>query len=193
MLAVSSAGMLIRRDVWDQLGGFDPNLPLMREDIDFCWRVHAAGYDVRVITEAVLYHRELSARNIRKVTAAGGQPRLLDRRGALYTFAANLPIIPMLTIVTGCVARLLLRAAYFLLTKQQGRAWDHLARSAGCCGTRACSGTRGGIGPMAASTGGRSCTGSCLGAAARPGWPNRPRACYPVAPPTKAGGAPGPL
>ena len=126
VLAVSSAGMLIRRDVWDQLAGFDPSLPLMRDDIDFCWRAHAAGYDVRVVTDAVVYHRELSARNIRKVTAAGGHPRLLDRRGALYVFAANLPVGPMLAIVASCVASSLLRAAYFLLTKQPRRAWDHL-------------------------------------------------------------------
>ena len=126
VLAVSSAGMLIRRDVWDQVGGFDPNLPLMRDDIDFCWRVHAAGYDVRVITDAVVYHRDLSARLIRKAPAAGGHPRLADRRGTLYVFAANVPLRPMLTLVAGCVAGSLLRAAYFLLTKQQRKAWDHL-------------------------------------------------------------------
>ena len=126
VLAVSSAGLLIRRDVWDQLDGFDPSLPLMRDDIDFCWRAHAAGYGVRVVTDAVVYHRELSARHIRKVTAAGGHPRLLDRRGALYVFAANLPVGPMLAIVASCVASSLLRAPYFLLTKQPRRAWDHL-------------------------------------------------------------------
>ena len=126
VLAVSSAGMLIRRDVWDQVGGFDPNLPLMRDDIEFCWRVHAAGYDIRVITDAVVYHRDLSARQIRKAPAAGGHPRLLDRRGALYTFAVNVPFVPMLTVVGGCLAGSLLRATYFLLTKQQRRAWDHL-------------------------------------------------------------------
>jgi GT2 family glycosyltransferase len=125
-LAVSSAGMLIRRDVWEQVGGFDPNLPLMRDDIDFCWRVHAAGYDVRVITDAVVYHRELSARQIRRAPAAGGRPRLADRRGALYVFAVNLPLRPMLAIVAGCVVGSLLRAACFLLTKQQRRAFDHL-------------------------------------------------------------------
>ena len=54
VLAISSAGMLIRRDVWDQVGGFDPNLPLFRDDIDFCWRVHAAGYEVRVVSDAVV-------------------------------------------------------------------------------------------------------------------------------------------
>ena len=59
VIAVGSAGMLVRRDVWDQLGGFDPRLRLFRDDVDFCWRVQAAGYRVQVVTDAVLYHREL--------------------------------------------------------------------------------------------------------------------------------------
>ncbi len=126
VLAVSSAGMLVRRDVWDQLGGFDANLPLFRDDIDFCWRAHAAGYEVRVITDAVVYHRELSARQIRKTPATGGHPRLLDRRSALYVFAVNLPLRPMVGVVGGCVAGSLVRAAYFLLTKQQRKAAAHL-------------------------------------------------------------------
>jgi GT2 family glycosyltransferase len=126
VLAVSSAGMLIRRDVWDRVGGFDPNLPLFRDDIDFCWRVHAAGYEVRLVTDAVAYHRESSARQIRKAPAAGGHPRLVDRRSALYVFAVNLPLGPMLGIVGGCVAGSILRAAYFLVTKQQRKAAAHL-------------------------------------------------------------------
>ena len=47
-LAVGSAGMLVRRDVWDLVGGFDTGMALFLEDVDFCWRVHAAGYRVRV-------------------------------------------------------------------------------------------------------------------------------------------------
>jgi GT2 family glycosyltransferase len=126
VLAVSSAGMLIRRDVWDQVGGYDPSLPLFRDDIDFCWRVHAAGYDVRVITDAVVYHRELSARQFRKTPAAGNHPRMVDRRSALYVFAVNLPLWPMLGLVAGGIAGSLVRAAYFLLTKQQRKAAAHL-------------------------------------------------------------------
>ncbi len=126
VLAVSSAGMLVRRDVWDQLGGFDPNLPLFRDDIDFCWRAHAAGFEVRVITDAVVYHRELAARQIRKTPANSGHPRLLDRRSALYMFAVNLPLWPMLTVLGGCLTGSLARAAYFLLTKQQRKAAAHL-------------------------------------------------------------------
>jgi GT2 family glycosyltransferase len=126
VLGVSTAGMLVRRDVWEQLGGFDPLLPLFRDDIDFCWRAYAAGHDVRVVTDAVVYHRELSARQSRKAPAAGGHPRMADRRAALYIFAANLPFLTMLSVLGGCIAGSLLRAAYFLLTKQQRRAFDHI-------------------------------------------------------------------
>ena len=126
VLAVSTAGLLVRRDVWEELGGFDPLLPLFRDDIDLCWRAYAAGYDVRVATDSVIYHRELSARQSRKAPAAGGQPRMADRRAALYIFAVNLPFFAVLAVLGGCIAGSLLRAAYFLLSKQQRRAFDQL-------------------------------------------------------------------
>jgi len=125
VLAVGSAGMLIRRDVWDQLGGFDTRLRLFRDDVDFCWRVHGAGYRVQVVTDAVLYHRELSARRRRTAAGAapplaqtGRHPRMLDRRNGLYVLAVNLPLLTMLRVMAGCVAGSLVRAAYFLLAKQ---------------------------------------------------------------------------
>src|SRR5205823_4696378 len=128
VLAVSSAGMLVRRDVWNQLGGFDANLPLFRDDIDFCWRAHAAGYEVRVVTDAVVYHRELSARQVRKTPATGGHPRMLDRRSALYVFAVNLPFWPMLGTLAGGVAGSLVRAAWCRLAES---AMGMLSRGSG--------------------------------------------------------------
>jgi GT2 family glycosyltransferase len=116
VLAVSSAGMLVRRDVWDRLRGFDPNLKLFRDDIDFCWRVQAAGARVQVVTDAVVYHHELAARRRRPIQ--DDNARRLDRRNALYVLAVNLPLLTMLRVVGGCVAGSLFRAAYFLLTKQ---------------------------------------------------------------------------
>jgi len=116
VMAVSSAGMLVRRDVWDHLGGFDSRLKLFRDDLDFCWRVQAAGLRVHVVTDAVLYHRELSAR--RRRPSEGINSRRLDRRNALFVLAVNLPLLAMLRIVGGCVAGSLMRAAYFVLTKQ---------------------------------------------------------------------------
>ncbi|HEX4289476.1 MAG TPA: glycosyltransferase, partial [Trebonia sp.] len=115
VLAVGSAGMLVRRDVWERLGGFDPVLRFFRDDVDFCWRVQAAGLRVQVVTDAILYHRELAARRRRPVE---GNARRLDRHNALYVLAVNLPRLTMLRVVGGSVAGSLVRAAYFLLTKQ---------------------------------------------------------------------------
>ena len=47
--AVNSAGMLVRRDVWEDLGGFDPALPGSGDDVDFCWRNRLAGHRVVVV------------------------------------------------------------------------------------------------------------------------------------------------
>ncbi|MSW95153.1 MAG: glycosyltransferase, partial [Actinobacteria bacterium] len=73
VLAVSSAGMLIRRDLWDRMNGFDPQLPLFRDDLDLCWRAHRAGERVVVATNAVLHHREASA-HARRVTDLAPHP-----------------------------------------------------------------------------------------------------------------------
>ena len=53
VLAVGSAGMLVSRDVWDSSAGSTRSCELFRDDVDFCWRVHAAGYRVQVVTDAV--------------------------------------------------------------------------------------------------------------------------------------------
>jgi GT2 family glycosyltransferase len=124
VLAVSSAGMLVRRDVWERLGGFDTHLRLFRDDVDFCWRVQAAGYRVQVVTDAVLYHRELTARWGR--VPEGTTARRLDRRNALYVLAVNLPLLSMLPAMAGCAGGALLRASYFLLTKQSDQAGDQV-------------------------------------------------------------------
>ena len=133
VLAVSSAGMLARRDVWDEVGGFDPGMRLFREDTDFCWRVQAAGYRVRVITDAVVYHVEASARNRRQVSAVP-HPRRQDRRNALLVLAGNLPARPMLSALAGNLVLSALRTIFFLIAKRPGAALDELAAYASVAG-----------------------------------------------------------
>ena len=126
VMAVSSAGMLVRRDVWDQVGGFDPAMPLLRDDVNFCWRVHAAGHRVRVITDAVVYHLEATARN-RRTPSAAPRPRRMDRHNALLTLLANLPLGPALAALAGNVVLSALRTVFFLLAKRPRAALDELA------------------------------------------------------------------
>ncbi|WFR66520.1 glycosyltransferase family 2 protein [Curtobacterium flaccumfaciens] len=52
VLAVAAGGMLVRRSVWNELGGFDPALPNVDAALDFCVRVRLAGHRVAVVPEA---------------------------------------------------------------------------------------------------------------------------------------------
>jgi GT2 family glycosyltransferase len=126
VLAVGSAGMLARRDVWDEVGGFDPGFPLFRDDIDFCWRVHAAGYRVRIVTGAVVYHVEASARG-RRQTSAAPHPKRADRRNALIVLLANLPLSAMVAALAGNAVLSAARTLFFLLTKRPQAARDEAA------------------------------------------------------------------
>lgn len=52
VLGVGPVGMLIRRDIWDQLGGFDPALAVYDDALDFCVRARLAGHRVEVAPES---------------------------------------------------------------------------------------------------------------------------------------------
>lgn len=54
VLAVSSAGMLVRRDVFTALGGFDPSFDGDGDGLDLCWRAHLTGHRVVVVPGAVV-------------------------------------------------------------------------------------------------------------------------------------------
>jgi GT2 family glycosyltransferase len=60
--AVTGACMLIKRSIWDQLGGLDEMLHISFNDVDFCLRVRAAGYINIYTPSAELYHPESSSR-----------------------------------------------------------------------------------------------------------------------------------
>jgi GT2 family glycosyltransferase len=53
---VSGAAMMFCRTVFDELGGWDERFFLFNEDVDFCKRVHDAGYRVTYFPRVSVYH-----------------------------------------------------------------------------------------------------------------------------------------
>ncbi|MET9438671.1 glycosyltransferase family 2 protein [Streptomyces sp. NPDC006551] len=129
VLSVSSAGMLVRRDVFEELGGFDRRLPLMRDDVDLCWRAHSAGHRVLVAPDAVLRHAEASARERRTVDCAGRSvtnPHRVDKAGAVYTLLANARGAVLPYVLVRLILGTLLRTLAYLVGKVPGQAVDEV-------------------------------------------------------------------
>ncbi|MGW4576504.1 glycosyltransferase family 2 protein [Streptomyces tendae] len=129
VLSVSTAGMLIRRDVFERLGGFDRRLPLMRDDVDLCWRAHAAGLRVLVAPEAVVRHAEAASRERRAVDCAGrttASPHKVDKAGAVHTLLVNVRTAALPWVLLRVVLGTLLRTVAYLVGKVPGQALDEI-------------------------------------------------------------------
>ncbi len=62
--AVTAACLMVKKSIWDQLGGLDEDFQVAFNDVDFCMRIRQAGY-LNVWTPfAELYHYESKSRGI---------------------------------------------------------------------------------------------------------------------------------
>lgn len=127
VLAVNTAGMLVRRRVLESLGGFDDELPMFGNDVDFGWRAASAGHRTVVVPQAVVFHAEAAHRGVRRTPLTGRHTHYQERRAALFTLFANgrrgrLPLqAARLTLGT------FVRMVGFLLVRSPGEALDDLA------------------------------------------------------------------
>jgi GT2 family glycosyltransferase len=61
--AVTGACLLTRREVFDEVGGFDEErLPVTFSDVDLCLKMRRAGYRIVYVPLAKLYHHESATR-----------------------------------------------------------------------------------------------------------------------------------
>jgi len=56
ILSAKGASMLIRKKVFDELGGFDEKFFASFEDVDLGWRAWIKGYKVLVVPKSIVYH-----------------------------------------------------------------------------------------------------------------------------------------
>ncbi len=129
VLSVSTAGALIRRDVFEELGGFDKNLELFRDDVDFGWRVRVAGHAVIAVTDAIGYHAQAASTERRTIDVKGAllhRPLLLDRQNSAYVLLANSSLWTLPWIALQLLSGALVRAIGYLFAKLPGYASDEL-------------------------------------------------------------------
>ncbi|WP_448073172.1 glycosyltransferase [Georgenia yuyongxinii] len=148
VLAVGTAGALVRHDVWTELGGTDPALGPFGDGLDLCRRARLAGYRVVVVPTAIVHHARASYLGLRTEGGAGGdgvagsngaaavpaaagadvrrsfRPR---RRAQVYNalLAAPGPLVPVLALVLLVIAPF--RALGRVATKELALAGPEIA------------------------------------------------------------------
>lgn len=82
--AVTGACLMVRRQVFDEVGGLDEQLAVAFNDIDFCLRLRRAGYRNIWTPYAELYHHESASRgpedNPAKLARFHGETRFMRER-----------------------------------------------------------------------------------------------------------------
>jgi GT2 family glycosyltransferase len=112
LLFACGGAMLVERETYLGLGGFDPEYFAYFEDVDFGWRLWLAGHKVRLASRARVRHRHHGT--------SGGLPshqrRLLYERNALRTLMKNLedrnlwPLLSAALLLLGERARILMES-----------------------------------------------------------------------------------
>ena len=123
VLYVNTAGMLIRREVFRQLGGFDARFPAYRDDLDLCWRAWLRGHRIEVVPQAVGYHIGAGPRASRRF--GGGEQhggRYLAERHSVATLLKNYSSVTLLWILPLLLALAVAKTLAFLLIRRFGEA-----------------------------------------------------------------------
>jgi GT2 family glycosyltransferase len=79
---VTAACMLVRRDRFEEMGGFDIAYRNGHEDVDLCLRLGAAGYEIHYCHESVVVHLESASRGRRSVESAANGRRYREQWAA---------------------------------------------------------------------------------------------------------------
>ncbi len=122
----SGAAMAIRRDLFEQLGGFTEELFMYQEDLELGWRVRLCGLRVVVNPTADVYHDYEFARN-------PGKQYLLERNRLVFVLSSFSPrllllLSPVLATVEVGMLALALKEGW---ARDKVAGWGWLLRNAG--------------------------------------------------------------
>jgi hypothetical protein len=123
---VSGAAICIRREVWEQVGGFDEGFFMYAEDMDWCLRAQQAGWKIYYLPEAAITHhigRSSDQRPGKMVVAFHRSMARFYRKHYAPRWPWGIRLLPLAGIWT--------RAGLVLLQTGLRRAWDRSTRAKG--------------------------------------------------------------
>jgi N-acetylglucosaminyl-diphospho-decaprenol L-rhamnosyltransferase len=122
--AACAAAMLVRREAFDAVGGFDESFFCFFEDVDLCFRLRLAGWRIVQTPDAVVAH-------VGGASAASDFAQFHGARNRTWTFVKCMPgalfwpLLPVHLLLSACAATVA------LLTGRGAAAWRGLAAGVG--------------------------------------------------------------
>jgi GT2 family glycosyltransferase len=93
VFALPSACLMVRADLFREIGGFDTWIDFYGDDVDLCWRAHLGGARVVVVPAARARHREALSERRPDLRPALLQARHRMRSVSTLTGARRLPLL----------------------------------------------------------------------------------------------------
>lgn len=104
---VTGCSMLVKRQVFENVGLFDPTLFMYGEDVDFCWRARQAGFRLAAVPRAKMWHKVSTSSNRDRPMSRYQRMRNQNRFYRVHARGLQLPVMCGLSA---------LRAAFIALT-----------------------------------------------------------------------------
>jgi GT2 family glycosyltransferase len=120
ILAAKSAGMFIRKSVFDQIGGFDADYFIYVEETDLGWRTWLQGYRVVLTPESIVYHHFGGSAVTIGRPAVNFNSKYHGCKNYILTLCKNLGVSRLIRILPVHVS-VWLGLAAFSLVRGQGR------------------------------------------------------------------------
>ena len=98
---VSGSCFLVRRELFESLGGFDERYFMFAEDMDLCWRAHRAGVLVGTAPEAVVTHAEGVSRRLAPYRMQVAHHRSALRFAVTTTTGPARLLLPLAVVLLG--------------------------------------------------------------------------------------------
>ncbi len=115
ILAAKSAGMFIRKDVFDKINGFDEDYFIFVEETDLGWRSWLAGYSAIFAYDSVIFHHFSSIKKIASPSFNNLLVRFHGTKNYILTLYKNLSLGYLLIILPKHVLLWFGLATYLLL------------------------------------------------------------------------------
>lgn len=115
ILSAKSAASIIRKDLFEKIGGFDEDYYMYLEETDLSWRVWLAGYRVVFVPHSIVYHAFGTSRKGFKHYYSKHLVKYYGCRNYIFTLAKNLEFRNLIKILSFHIGCWFLLAIFFTL------------------------------------------------------------------------------